>query len=153
MLKELVYLLLPMGLANMAPTFFRPAARPINHKIFGNHKTWRGIFVAILFGGLMGIILFFIKPLFPWWFGFILGAGAILGDLIKSFFKRCFNIAPGQRWFPFDQLDWVIGGLLAAEIFWPVSWQVWLILLLLGIILHLLTCHIGFWLKVKPTPW
>jgi len=45
-------------------------------------------------------------------FGFLMGFGALLGDMTKSFFKRRLGYAPGKPFIPFDQLDFVVGALL-----------------------------------------
>jgi CDP-diglyceride synthetase len=38
------------------------------------------------------------------------------GDAVKSFFKRRLGITPGKSWFPFDQLDFVLGAILFVSI-------------------------------------
>ncbi|MDE2071421.1 MAG: CDP-archaeol synthase [Patescibacteria group bacterium] len=38
------------------------------------------------------------------------GCGAVLGDYLKSGIKRAKNMPPGQPWFPWDQIDYVVGG-------------------------------------------
>lgn len=48
--------------------------------------------------------------------GFWLGAGALGGDLIKSFFKRKAGIKEG-RYIPFDTIDWIVGAFLVAFIY------------------------------------
>jgi len=59
-----------------------------------------------------------------WYFGNVRGlrvmlamaAGALLGDLIESIIKRKRGLARGARWWPWDQLDAVIGGFMAVLI-------------------------------------
>ena len=41
--------------------------------------------------------------------GALMGGGALIGDLVKSFIKRRLNQPPGKPWFPWDQLDWIAG--------------------------------------------
>ena len=47
------WFMLPAYFANMAPVFCKGTlsslAKPINSKLFGEHKTWRGIIVAVFF--------------------------------------------------------------------------------------------------------
>jgi CDP-2,3-bis-(O-geranylgeranyl)-sn-glycerol synthase len=82
----------------------------------------------------------------------MLGLGALLGDAIESFFKRRNNVPPGESWFPFDQTDYIIGGLaLWAPIAQP-SLQV--VLAIFGVYfgLHLLVSYIGFLMGFKTKP-
>jgi len=37
--------------------------------------------------------------------------GALMGDIIESFFKRRVGRTRGQDWIPFDQLDFILGVL------------------------------------------
>ncbi len=148
---QALFLFLPAGFANSIPIIFNKfqwltfLAIPVDGKrkwkgefIFGSHKTWRGIFLGAI-GGIfiaaLQILLykFFIQShwifLFPYdsWnlllWGFLMGLGALLGDLIKSFFKRRRSIASGAPFFPFDQLDLVIGSLLLGALFYIPPWQ------------------------------
>jgi CDP-2,3-bis-(O-geranylgeranyl)-sn-glycerol synthase len=76
---------------------------------------------------------------------FSLCFGALLGDVIESFFKRRVGKDRGQDWIPFDQLDFLVGALifsfLMSELLYLLgltdhSWffnsiTIWLILILL----------------------
>jgi CDP-2,3-bis-(O-geranylgeranyl)-sn-glycerol synthase len=129
-----LWLMLPAGVANMAPIF---AARLLPHwsrpvdfgrsfrgtRLFGSHKTWRGLFAGVLAGAACFALQALIPPRLapalalesaPALVGALLGAGALLGDLVKSFFKRRAHVAPGRPWFPWDQVDWLIGSLSMA---------------------------------------
>lgn len=175
---KLIWFFLPAGVANMAPVLFKNTvpflAVPVDNNIqlggkplFGNHKTWRGLIVGTLCGGLVFASqkylstvsdLFSTFPVyeytnFPWWFGFLLGLFALLGDMFKSFFKRRFSISDGAMWFPFDQIDFVIGALLAISIFVYVDIATWLTVLGLAIFFHILINRIGFHMGLKDTPW
>ena len=123
---ELVWFLLfftPAYIANMAPPFFRklPFGQPIDggrtyrgRPLLGKNKTWRGLLISTLFGGLTGYVLqAYGLPFVAWW-GFLLGFAALLGDAIKSFFKRQAGFASGASWVPFDQLDFLIVAYIAS---------------------------------------
>lgn len=166
MILQSLYFFLPGYIANMAPILLRwiPfGGKPINSKLFGDHKTWRGLIVAVLVGGSV----FWLQKIlyvsgfqdwalidysdFPLWFGFLQGAGVILGDLVKSYYKRKQGIKPGDPWWGWDQLDFVIGGLVLG--FWvyvPPAGTV-LVLLVLSPILHLLANNMGYLLRVKKS--
>jgi len=133
--------------------------------IFGEHKTWRGFAVGVaaaIAGSWLQYFLYSI-PIFKnlsllnyseknlWFLGFLFGFGALFGDLIKSFFKRRINIAPGGSWVPLDQIDFVFGALIfVAPIYFP-SWPAVIIILLASPVLHIIRNNIGYLLRVKNT--
>jgi len=159
-----LYFFLPAYVANMTPVFLKKVhflAIPISEKRLGKNKTWRGVIGATLVGG----IIFYLQKLlylqgftsialidyadFSLALGFLLGAGAIVGDMIKSYYKRKAGIVPGKAWIPFDQLDFVIGALtLGFAIYVPPA-SVMLTLMLLSPLLHIATNHLGYWLGIR----
>jgi CDP-2,3-bis-(O-geranylgeranyl)-sn-glycerol synthase len=78
--------------------------------------------------------------------------GALGGDALKSFFKRQFGIAPGGTWFPFDQIDYIIGGSLAVLPFIHLTIGQYIILLVVWTVAVLITTYIGWLLKLKDSP-
>ena len=172
----LLYAMLPAYLANMAPVFCKrlnilnyplDAGRTFRGKqILGSHKTLRGIMVALLAGmlifwlqqALYGIPFFqnlswIAYPEHSVFIGMLLAAGAMLGDLIKSFFKRQRNILPGQRWFPWDQVDFMLGALLVGSYIFPFQLTDALILLGITLVLHIAANHIGYYLGLNQQKW
>ncbi|MEI6627760.1 MAG: CDP-2,3-bis-(O-geranylgeranyl)-sn-glycerol synthase [bacterium] len=173
------YFILPAYVANMAPVIFAKLnllnylSKPIDggYKIgqqdfFGKNKTWRGLVAGLI----MGILVAFVQSLLVRvsffaqislvdyqhifiLFGAASGAGALLGDLIKSFIKRRINIDSGKSWPVFDQLDFVIGSLLFTWSFYVPTWQVALTIIILTLILHPLANLSGYWLKLKKVWW
>jgi CDP-2,3-bis-(O-geranylgeranyl)-sn-glycerol synthase len=85
----------------------------------------------------------------PWFFGALIGGGAIAGDLLKSFFKRRFNISSGRSWIPFDQVDYLLGGLLAGLPFYAPGLIEFILIIAFGFVLHLLFKLLGFILKIS----
>lgn len=175
---QLAFFFLPTGIANMSPVFFQRTphflAVPVDfgysiagEPLFGNHKTWRGLISATVCGGLFFLLqqaavrewsfLYNWSPFdltaLPWWFGFAFAAGAILGDLVKSFFKRRVQIAPGDTWFPFDQIDFLLGGALVASFFVVITLPMWVSIFAFGTIMHIVVNHIGYWIGLKSSPW
>jgi CDP-2,3-bis-(O-geranylgeranyl)-sn-glycerol synthase len=175
---RLTFFYLPAGVANMSPVFFQRAfgglAVPVDfgwtiagEPVFGAHKTWRGLITATLFGGIffyfeqylvlhvdfMSSWVPFDMSKFPWWFGFLFAFGAIMGDLVKSFFKRRMRIPPGDTWFPFDQIDFVLGASLILGFFVEITTVMWVILISFGTIMHIVGNHAGYWLGIKNSPW
>lgn len=176
---EYLWFFLPAGIANMMPVFVKkyfkfldiPVDRGITFRgkpVLGRNKTWRGI----IFGTLGGILTVSIQTilynnfdifrnisLVPYneynfvLLGFLMGFGALLGDMVKSFFKRQVGHEPGKRFFPFDQVDFVVGFLLLTSFIFRPTWQVYLFLILFVPALHVLTNHIGYYLGLQKTKW
>lgn len=165
------WLLLPAGVANMAPVFVKrldflnipvDGGKKLNGKeILGAHKTFRGFF----FGILAGIIIAYIQTIYypftkifslidysttnPALLGFLLGLGALVGDSVKSFFKRQIGIKSGQEWWFFDQVDWVVGAFVLLTLYYQFSFGIYI----LGIIvmggMHPLVNLLGYYLGIK----
>lgn len=164
---EVIIFFIPAGVGNMAPVLaariplMDRLAQPIDHgaswrgiRIFGDHKTYRGYVSGIILGALAATALhrvgiFGDSLATTALMGAVLGFGALLGDSIKSFFKRRAHMPSGKSWFPFDQLDYIIGGLVCIapwQIFSPAQ---------IGVIavtyfsLHILSTNLGFLLGLK----
>lgn len=179
-LLQCLYFMLPAYIANMAPVFAQKLGilkfleGPVDggktiggKRIFGDHKTWRGFVVGVVAAVAITWLQYFLYrvPAFqtislldyskinPWLLGFLLGFGALFGDLIKSFFKRRTSLAPGAPWIPFDQIDFAFSALIfAAPIYFP-PWPAVIIILLASPVLHTITNNLGFLLRVKNTRW
>lgn len=164
MLFQSLYFFLPASFANISPVLSRlipMAAKPVSEKWFGSNKTWKGIIAATVTGGL---VFWIQKALylngftalavidyadFPVTMGFVMGFGAIFGDLVKSYYKRKAKIKPGKPWMPWDQLDFVIGGLVFSFFFYVPPIEVALLIVLISPFLHLLINYIGYLLNVN----
>lgn len=166
-----LYLLLPAYLANMCPIFAGrlklPLGRPISEKYLGSHKTWRGFYAAYFGAFLMLFIQLLLQrsniftsyslldyeKINLFLFAFLFGIGALTGDLVKSFFKRHLKKQAGSPWFPFDQLDFVLGaGIFLAPVY-LIPWQNFLALLILTPLLHFLANVTAYLLGLKKVWW
>ena len=160
-----ILFILPAYIANMAPIFvhrfFGKYTYPIDFnksffdgkRIFGDGKTWAGLIAGTLVGGLVGAS-YSLNTMLGFKYGLALGFGALFGDLVKSFFKRRLGFERGKMWFPFDQIDFVLGAFLFYYLFFhDFDFKQLIILLLLTPALHLLTNFMGFKLKLKKEKW
>lgn len=87
-------------------------------------------------------------PLTPWQYaglGLVSGLAFMLAELPNSFIKRQLDIAPGQSpsqaWLRpvvlvIDRYDSVLGVLLALSLLVPVPFATWILVLLIGPLLH-----------------
>lgn len=171
---------LPAGLANAAPVLanrlvgYNKWNAPLDFglswrdkQLFGANKTWRGL-VA---GMILALITIAVQRacynqsewvreisylnydvINIWKLGVLFGTGSLLGDAVESFFKRQVGVAPGHAWFPFDQIDYIIGGLIFSlpVIRLSVSSYLWIIIVWFG--MHLLVSYLSFLLKLKSRP-
>lgn len=97
--------------ANAAPVILaklvrEPEAAPLDfgyilrdgERLFGAHKTWRGLLIGTaacaLVGGLMGV---------PAWIGIGVGAVSLLADALSSAVKRRLHLRPGSEVLGLDQ--------------------------------------------------
>lgn len=177
---SLIWLFLPAGIANMAPIFaskipwLAQLEFPMDFnvkfrgkRVFGPHKTIRGLVAGIIFGiitvwaqrelyaqsefirtlsflnySTVNILLI----------GTLLGAGALIGDAIESFFKRQCNIPSGKSWFPFDQIDYIVGAALFIAPIYTLQVLEYVLVLITFFILHVLFTFIGYNMKLKKDP-
>ena len=114
--------------------------RPINRRLFGENKTWRG--ALVMTGGTVAATLGLHRlPTYtqrlpppvaqtnPALLGALLGGACWLGELPNSFLKRRLGIAPGQRRISpagvaiaiFDQADWVPLASLLLRPIWKLN--------------------------------
>lgn len=127
---ETIFLYIPAIIANMAPVIaartkvFSWLDRPINTRLLGAHKTVRGFVVGVSAGAITAACMSLIIDTSVYRdfasataFGAATGFGALMGDAIKSFFKRRLNIPSGVSWIPFDQIDFILGATLIASFF------------------------------------
>ena len=169
------YLMLPAYFANMAPVLVRKINlfvfpidfnKKLNNKpLFGKNKTFRGFVFGVIFGmaaayfqSLLYMFPFFERLSFfdyQYWilFGFLMGFGALAGDLLKSFFKRMLGIRPGEKFVPFDQTDFVVGALIFIMPVFDLTLNIFFVSLLLSFILHIIVNHIAFYLKIRNEKW
>jgi len=98
-------------------------------RILGDGKTWRGLisgtFIGMTAGFGLVVAASYIESSeysflhltnfegFPLMFPIIFSIcfGALLGDIIESFFKRRIGKDRGDDWVPFDQIDFILGVL------------------------------------------
>ena len=136
-------------------------------RILGSHKTIRGFvfgtFMAII-GVYIQLFLYMYVPFFhsdasinyneinPFILGFLLGFGALAGDAVKSFFKRQLSIPPGKSWVPFDQVDYLVGGLFFSYFYIHLSTFQYLFLIIVWFLLHPTISFFGYLLRLKKDP-
>jgi CDP-2,3-bis-(O-geranylgeranyl)-sn-glycerol synthase len=160
---RLVYSLLPAYFANMAAPFakFWPGwNRPISRRWLGAHKT----VVGFLLGVLAATLTAYVQSHIRWsalrvepanWLvlGCAQGLGAMTGDAVKSFLKRRVGIAPGGRWIPADQIDFIVGALLVGSRWLRLGVLDVVLVLVFTIVAHITVNHLAFALGIRDTKW
>ena len=165
-----LYFIFPAYCANAVPVIFGggvPMAWGRNfvdgRPILGSHKTVRGFLAGLAAGCCVGFMQFLIfqsneflqktllfQPSLQ--LGLTLSLGAMVGDLVESFFKRRLGLQPGASLPVADQLDFVIGGLLLSLAVAPPSLLMVTIIILITPPIHILTNLLGDLLRRKNPP-
>jgi CDP-2,3-bis-(O-geranylgeranyl)-sn-glycerol synthase len=131
-------------------------------RLFGNGKTFRGLFLGLLFGiaagNVEGFFLlgtsFSLGPVeFYTELGILLSVGALLGDLCASFVKRRLGFKQGQMFPIVDQLDFVVGAIIFSALLYMPTLEMVVFLIIITPIIHLVLNTIGYLLKLKRVPW
>lgn len=133
---QALWLVLPAYIANASALLVGGGA-PIDfgknwkdgRRILGDGKTWRGLITGAVVGMTGGFGLSVVAKYaamsdfaflgindftgFPLMIPIIASIcfGALIGDIVESFFKRRIGRTRGQDWIPFDQLDFILGAL------------------------------------------
>lgn len=162
-LAQLIYLLAPAYIANMAPPFVRfwkGWNRAISRRWLGAHKTVVGAAIGVA----AGVATAALQARVAWrgsivdydhWFaiGILLGVGAMGGDIVKSLIKRRRGIPPGARWMPIDQLDFIAGALMLIQPEARLSWVD--VILVFGVTFagDVVVNQVAFRLRIRTSPW
>ncbi len=169
---EAFFFFLPAGLSNMAPVLINKVPvinrwnTPLDfgksykgERIFGQNKTWRGLVSGVVFAGIIAsMVATWYYHASPDYFrhlvirGMLMGFGALAGDAIESFFKRQSGIAAGNSWFPFDQTDYIVGGLAMSLFVSAWDTKLFLVVIFEYFGLHLFTSYLAFKMKLKDKP-
>ncbi len=166
-----LWLMLPAYIANPTAAIFG-GGTPIDfgkkwhdgQRILGDGKTFRGLVGGAACGTAIGLLEIqvatgepFIIP--PISVVIALSFGALIGDIVKSFFKRRLGFKRGAGLPLIDQLDFVAGAWVLAYIVDP-QWfignftlPIIITVLIVTPILHRATNIIGYHIKVKKEPW
>lgn len=180
-----LWLMLPAYFSNMLPVVVGGGA-PIDlgrtwrdgKRILGDGKTWRGLLLApLLAAGLTFFLQWLVDSTawgsrfgfpgwgaWPQWFvlAYAMGLGALSGDALESFVKRRTGRDRGEKWFPFDQLDFILGALLFALLAMLLMGESFLalftpgrlaVIILLTPALHLGVNYLGYKAGLKDVPW
>ncbi len=175
-----LWFFLPAGFANVMPLYaaripeLKKFDQPMDmggkfrgKRVFGAHKTWRGLvfsFIVTIPVVALQVYLYnrseFIKEIsffdynsvqvIVW--AFLLSFGALTGDAVKSFFKRQVGVKPGQSWMPFDQIDYVIGGLAFSTLVVQLELPQYIAVVLIWWGIHPVMTYIGYLLKIREQP-
>ena len=68
-----------------------------------------------------------------------LGLGALVGDMVKSFFKRRLGIKPGTMFQPWDGIDYMLGAIIFMLPYYNGGIVEYIFLLIIGPVLSLFT--------------
>lgn len=165
-----VWLMMPAYISNPMAVVFG-GGKPIDlgmnwidgKRIMGDGKTFRGLMAGTGCGIIAGLIQMFLTPLsfpaFTFTVIITMSFGALLGDMIKSFFKRRLGFPRGKEMPLVDQLDFVAGAWILTYLV-DKNWftanfspEIMIIVVILTPVLHRLTNILGFRLKLKKEPW
>lgn len=176
-----LWFLLPAAAANAAPVFsaaipyLKKFDAPIDggekirgRRIFGSHKTWRGIISGIIVATFVLAIQQVLFAHFDWaqyvsadvdygvlptlLLGPLFAIGALGGDAIESFFKRQRGIKSGGSWVPFDQIDYIIGSVIVSLFFVILSPVQYILIFVLWFLVHIGASYVGYKLGLKDDP-
>jgi len=179
-----VYFFLPAYLANMTPPLVRNArmfdflARPVDFgktwrrkRIFGDHKTWRGVAAALAVGTGVALLQWWLykfgwaaelslldyKSVNLWAFALLMSGGVVVGDLAAAFIKRRLNLPPGAPFMPWDQTNYVIGSYVFLEPYvgryLAGDMLVWGTVFVMTFFIHLLFNRFGYDLGLHKAKW
>ena len=138
---QALWLVLPAYIAN-ASALLVGGGTPIDfgknwkdgRRILGEGKTWQGLisgaFLGITSGFALSVVAIYANNSdfaflglsdfgrYPLMIPIISSIcfGALIGDIIESFFKRRVGKGRGEDWIPFDQIDFIAGVLLLSFI-------------------------------------
>ena len=149
-----VYLFLPAYFANGSPVILG-GGEPLDggrkwldgKPFLGSHKTVKGTLLGFAVGAVVGVLQG--NPLG----GALQSVGAVAGDIVASFFKRRWNLRPGEGMPLVDQLDFITFAVLLSYPVQRTSVEAMLVILVLTVPIHYIVNYIAWLLRLKEHPW
>lgn len=140
-------------------------------RIFGDHKTFRGVILMIIFSVFGVYFLQFLVYKFdsierlnillfdqysPIFYGVLFGLGYTIAELPNSFAKRQIEIPEGKRGSIFniimDQIDSPIGCMIIIAAFSNMSVEFFIFGLFFSLIIHLVINFLLYLMKLRQNP-
>ncbi|MBN2101724.1 MAG: CDP-2,3-bis-(O-geranylgeranyl)-sn-glycerol synthase [Candidatus Aenigmarchaeota archaeon] len=171
---EAIWFILPAYAANGFAPLFKGKV-PIDggrrlkdgKRIFGDGKTVKGFIGGCVMALVVGLIQMLITPYIPWdmspvvlriiymtpVLGFLLGFGALAGDMVGSFVKRRMDLKRGEPAPLLDQVDFLVGALFFTFLIADIKAEWAIVLLIVTPLFHLLANVIGYLIKIKKEPY
>ena len=172
-----VYFMLPAYVANLSGLAFG-GGTPVDggkeckdgRRLIGNGVTWKGLQNGTIIGTLVGVVLGIVGTFYgdlsaltggiidlhvygsvfgSLILGFLMAFGALLGDAVGSFLKRRIGLERGAPAPIMDQLDFVIGALVLSLLVVQISWEFFIIIALLSLVLHLGSNTFAYLIGIK----
>ena len=172
-----VYFMLPAYVANLSGLAFGGGTTVDGGKeckdgrrLIGNGVTWKGLQNGTIIGTLVGVVLGIVGTFYGdlsaltggiidlhvygsvfggLILGFLMAFGALLGDAVGSFLKRRIGLERGAPAPIMDQLDFVIGALVLSLLVVQISWEFFIIIALLSLVLHLGSNTFAYLIGIK----
>ncbi len=148
-------------IANGAPIvagalFGRRGAWPVDggwvlgdgYRLLGDSKTWRGVLSALLAAGAGAALLGL-----PVWIGWVVGAAAMLGDMLSSFLKRRLGVPPSGRATGLDQIPESLLPLLAVAGEFALTGSAILLTVVGFVALEIMLSPVFYWLGLRNRPY
>jgi CDP-2,3-bis-(O-geranylgeranyl)-sn-glycerol synthase len=126
---------------------------PDGERIFGDHKTVRGLTSGLAVGVIVGILESLLSGTDMVGMATLASTGALLGDLGGAFIKRRIGIKPGQPLPGVDQLDFVLGAVLLMSLVHTPTVGALLILFCVTPPIHMLANMGAYKLGLKSNYW
>lgn len=135
---SVLYLFLPAFLANAAPVvvcaipWVKRRNHPVLPSLLGRHKTVAGFASGMFAGTLIGLLQWTARDVVPLTtlqrdlafsitVALLLSAGALIGDAVESGIKRRLGMPSGAALPFWDNVDYMIGGLLFLSVLYVPS--------------------------------
>ena len=161
MTGSIEYLVVLIMVANGAPIIIRNIMGDIancpldagktlsdHYPVFGNSKTWRGLFASVVFTVIAALLLGY-----DFGFGLMVSVLAMVGDLLSSFIKRRLKLQTSRMALFLDQVpESLLPALYMMQVL-SLAWKDVLFIVAVFIVLELILSKILYRLGIRQRPY